>query len=110
MSRWDRQQQALICRGFPPLRIHFPPVRRYPSMPHKDYEDILFLQAREVVLRDHELSERYWEPRRRFPLTTPREFPALVSVRFPPEITGNMEILAFRNRPADFNPVDSPTH
>lgn len=108
MNRWDKQQQRHLCKGFPPIRIHYPPVRRYPSIPQRDYEDILFLQAREVVLRDPVLSERYWEPRRRFPFTTPREFPALVSVRFPAELTEDVEVLAFKDLPSDFNPVDSP--
>jgi hypothetical protein len=71
MNKWGGELWELEPPGFPPIDMAWP-RRRYPQEFPSDLErDILFLEARDNILKDQALEQRWWGPMRRGALTEP---------------------------------------
>lgn len=103
MRRWDTDLYLKMCRGFPPLRIHPPRRRCYPSLPLQTELALAHLRTKQMLLTDLEFNGKWWTPLKLFPDLRPRGLPAFITVRLPESGDGEAEIEFHDTVPSDFD-------
>lgn len=99
---WNAQQEKRLMIGFPPLR-GWPDVRRFSKLARKAAGDVSFLSARQQLLDNPALEQRWWGPLRRDPSLRPPRVPALIDVDFNYD-GGRVFVKPHDFLPADFDP------
>lgn len=99
MNRWDQKLRNFMMIGFPSMTVHFPP-RSFPNLPLDLERGIWHMKAKEKLLFDNVLQERWWKPLRSNPGNPPRDLPAHITVCFPQKPGDPIEF-SFANKRLD---------
>ncbi len=103
MNRWRTELRSLMMIGFPPMTILFPP-RGFPNIPLDLERGICHEVAKDKLLHDEELNEKWWQPLRRDPAHSPRDLPAHITVRFPQKRGETLDFIFAKKLPDGYDP------
>jgi hypothetical protein len=103
MNQWDRKLNNWMMIGFPPMTVIFPP-RGLPNVPLDLERGFCHLIAKDKLLNDVSLQEKWWKPLRRDPGNRPRDLPAHITARFPQKRGESLDFIFASKLPDGYDP------
>jgi hypothetical protein len=101
MNRWDKHIEKRLVRGFPSMRIYFPP-RRFPSLPVDLERGIVNMMTKENLLNDPGMERDFWAPLRQG--WAPLRPLSHIEVRYPEAPGRPVDVILLGKQPAYFDP------